>query len=224
VTKADSSMPPPTSFRIREGVAVVFGGQRGSGPVYQSAFSYDGKWHYADKTRLVIFGEYVPGRNWIPFLSSFSLPQGDLTPGERLSTLKAGDVVTGPVICFEALFPDVSFRQAMQGAQVLTVLSIDDWYMGTGAPDQLKAACIWRSVETGLPVLRSASLGYTFATDTKGRVLAEAPLGQRFALRVEVPHGTVQTFPAQPVFPIACLGVVGYLLLLPWLPKKSAKA
>src|SRR5262249_32003050 len=145
---------------------------------YQSAFSFDGsKWEHADKNRLVIFGEFVPFRDsWI--IKQFGLAQGDLTPGQTLGTLDIKGTKVGPLICFEGLFPDLAYRQALAGSRLLAIISIDDWYMGTAAPDQLKSEAVWRAVETGLPLVRSASLGYSLAVDQRGRIVSEAPLKQ----------------------------------------------
>jgi apolipoprotein N-acyltransferase len=210
ITAGGPAIPPETPFEVRADVPVVFGGQRGVDPSYQSTFAYDGRWSYADKTRLVIFGEFVPGRDWIPFLSAFDLPAGDLQAGERVQSLEVAGVRVGPLLCFEALFPDIAYRQALQGVQMLAVLSIDDWYMGTPAPDQLKAASIWRAVETGLPLARSASLGHTFAVDARGGMITRAPLGESVAIRAEfVLMPDPAPFPGLPVFPVvALLGVV----------------
>lgn len=166
--------------------AVLFGGQRGSGPTYQSAFAYDGDWSIADKTRLVVFGEFVPGRGWLPFLDQFQLPAGDLTAAEKLSQVEVSGLRVGPLLCFEGLFWDLADRHSRAGAQMLAVLAIDDWYVGTPAPDQLAANAVWRAVETGLPTVRAASLGYSMAVDARGRILARAPFGQTAALRVEL--------------------------------------
>ncbi|MCA1946493.1 MAG: apolipoprotein N-acyltransferase [Armatimonadetes bacterium] len=177
---------PSVEFARPDLPPVLFGGRRGSGPTYQSAFAYDGEWSVADKTRLVVFGEFVPGRNWIPFLDRFQLPTGDLTAGERLSQVEIAGVRVGPLLCFEGLFWDLADRHARAGAQMLAVMAIDDWYVGTAAPDQLAASAVWRAVETGLPTVRAASLGYSMAIDGRGRILARAPFGQTTALRVEL--------------------------------------
>jgi apolipoprotein N-acyltransferase len=186
LTRPTDTLPPPVPFEIPEGLPVLFGGQRGSEPVYQSAFSYDGKWRYADKMRLVVFGEYVPGRKWIPFLDRFDLPSGDLTPSSKVSAIEVGGLRVGPLLCFEGLFADVAQRQVENGAQMLAVMAVDDWYVGTAAPAQLKCGAIWRAVETGLPVARSATRGYTLAADARGNVLAEAPFGELAALCVKL--------------------------------------
>lgn len=201
------SMPPATPFSVNSQMPVVFGGQRGSEPRYQTAFSFDGTWQYADKTRLVIFGEYVPLRNQLPFLASaFNLPGGDMVPAQDLKALKVGKRKVGPMLCFEGLFPDIAYGQAKNGAELLAVMSVDDWYMGTSAPDQLKAGSVWRAVETGLPLVRAASLGYSFAVDQRGRVLREVPTGSAQSFRVELPVQPAAPFPFFPVFPYLALG------------------
>ncbi|HVL40046.1 MAG TPA: hypothetical protein VM328_11705, partial [Fimbriimonadaceae bacterium] len=119
LVSAGASIPPATNFDVPEEVPVLFGGQRGRDPKYQSAFAYDGKWSYADKTRLVIFGEFVPGRDWIPFLSSFNLPSGDLAAADKIQTIEVAGIRVGAIICFEALFHNIAATHASNGARLL---------------------------------------------------------------------------------------------------------
>ena len=215
LTDGGSQMPPMVPFDLPNDVAVIFGGRRGVGPIYQSAYARDrsGKWSFADKTRLVAFGEYVPGRAWMPFMEQYQLPSGDITPGRSVMTLRVGDLEVGPLICFEALFPDVADIQVQQGARLLAVLSLDDWYFGTPALDQLRAASVFRAVETGLPLVRSAPLGYSMAVDALGEIIAEAPLGKTVGMRVDVPVPTdPQQWPLRRAFPL--LFVASWFLLL----------
>lgn len=179
------SYPPVPAFHLPPDLPLLFGGQRGAAPAYQTAFAYDeGHWSYADKSRLVVFGEYVPGRKFLPFLQSFKLPSGDLKPSNKVSAIKVGGLTVGPLLCFEGLFWDVAHDQSENGSQMLALMSIDDWYMGTPAPEQLQDAAVWRAIETGLPVIRAASLGYTEAVDQRGRLLARLPLGETGLLPV----------------------------------------
>lgn len=206
ITRVPTLGKPSVEFARPDLPPVLFGAQRGSGPTYQSAFAFDGDWSIADKTRLVVFGEFVPGRNWIPFLDRFQLPAGDLTAGRRLSQVEISGLRVGPLLCFEGLFWDLADRHARAGAQLLAVMAIDDWYVGTAAPDQLAASSVWRAVESGLPTVRAASLGYSMAIDGRGRILARAPFGQTTALRVElaVPD-QAESSPARAVIPWALL-------------------
>jgi apolipoprotein N-acyltransferase len=196
-------LPPLTSFTLDPELPTLFGAQRGSGPSFQSAFAFDGQFRYIDKTRLVIFGEFVPGRGIIPYPETFRLPAGDLAAGTGgVQSLELAGLRVGPIVCFEALFPDISYHQARNGSRLLAVMSIDDWYMGSTAPDQLRAASVWRAVETGLPLVRSATLGYTMAVDHKGHIVSEAPLRKPLGMRVEVQVPTSrQGFVGFPLFP-----------------------
>lgn len=195
-----TSIPPYTMFKVSKDLPVVFGGQFGVKPTYQTAFSFDGHWDHANKTRLVIFGEYVPFRNLLP--ADFNLPSGDLTPSDKVTTLDVGKFKVGENLCFEALFPNISYQHALDGANILAVMSIDDWYFGTNAPEQLRDAANWRAIETGLPAVRAASLGYSMICDARGRTVAQAPLyGTRIVgATVKVPTSP-DLFPLFPVFP-----------------------
>lgn len=213
IAGGSGAFPPDPPFGVNEKVPVIFGGQRGSEPRFQTAFSFDGTWKFADKTRLVVFGEFVPLRNQLPFLTSaFNLPGGDLQAASEVKALDVGGYRVGPLLCFEGLFPDIAYRQAQNGSQLLAVMSVDDWYMGTTAPDQLKAGSVWRAVETGLPLVRAGSLGYSFAVDPRGRLLREVPTGSAQSFRVELPIAPANPFPFFAVFPLAALSS---LILLP---------
>ena len=181
------TMPPTPGFTVNPYPPVLFGGQRGESPRYQTAFSFDGaKWSYADKTRLVVFGEFIPFRNVIPYPPALKLPGGDLVPGEKVTTVDIGKLRVGPILCFEALFPDIPFRHKLQGAKLLAVMSVDDWYMDTQAIEMLRQASIWRAIENGLPLARVGPLGRTCAIDAKGRVLDQLPTKQRATLIVDL--------------------------------------
>ena len=192
-SKADWAVLPE-DVEIRDSdqprVPVVFGALRKvNGTTLRSAVAKLGtEQQFADKTRLVLFGEYVPFRDQLPFLNNFGLPSGDITSGDRPSVLTVAGKKVGPLICFEALFSDVAFEMtARQGAQVLAVLSIDDWYQGSGAIEQLSMASIWRSVEAGVPTVRAGSLGVTQACDARGNLLVRAEYGKSRALNQVLP-------------------------------------
>lgn len=221
---ATPRMPPVLPFVRPPDLPVLLGGQRGTGPVYQSAFAFDGRrWQYADKTHLVIFGEYVPGRETFPFIAeAFHMPSGDMVPGkEGVKAFDISGTKVGPVICFEALFPDVAFRQALNDSRLLAVISVDDWFMDGNAPDQLKAGTVWRAVETGLPVVRSATQGATLACDGHGRILAELPMLKPGGLRIDIPlPKTSPTFRGLAIFPLA---TVVFALAIPWIRSRGKR-
>ncbi|MBL8059802.1 MAG: apolipoprotein N-acyltransferase [Chthonomonas sp.] len=192
----------------------VFGLQRASdGKVFQSAFGFDGKWSHVDKTKLVIFGEYVPFREILP---AFNLPTLDLHPGSKVGTMTIDGTKIAPMICFEGMFYEVAQQQALDGAQLIALMSIDDWYMDTGMPRQLWNSAVFRSVESGLPLVRAASLGYSGWIDARGNVRAMLPLRERRTLRAEVPIPSgSDAFPYRGFFPYLCLLISAFVWLWP---------
>lgn len=221
-------IPPETSFAVPEDMPVLFGGKRGREPSRQTAFAYDGAWSYADKTRLVPFGEYVPGRNLFPgVVKAFQLPSGDIVPGDKVETVNVAGLKVGALICFEGLFHDVAQAQADNGAQLLAAMCVDDWYFGTPAPEQLMSASVYRAIETGLPVVRAGGLGYTVAVDQRGRIVGQAPLREMAALKIDlkVPEKTTR-FPLVRVFPWLALALfAAWLFAGRWLgPARSGES
>lgn len=183
---AEGATPP---FETDPSVPVLFGGTRTDeeGRTYQSAYATAPEPQVADKTQLVIFGEYVPFRQFLP--ASFRLPSGDLTPGREIKVVNVGGVKVGPQLCFEALFPHIGFAQTQRGSQLAAVMAIDDWYVGSAAPPQLELASRLRAIESGTPLVRAASSGRSLIFDQFGRTLAAADHGKKelITARVRIP-------------------------------------
>ena len=218
-----SAGPDPAHPRIPFALPTtpaVFGLQRQEdGTIYQSAFSFNGKWQHTDKTKLVIFGEYVPFRG---ALRAFDLPEMDMQPGKGVGTMTLAGIKIAPLLCFEGMFYEVAQAQAQGGARLITLMSIDDWYMDTGMPQQLWDSAVFRAVENGLPLVRAASLGYSGWIDARGNVRGMLPLRERRTLRAEVtvPSGS-DAFPYRGFFPYLCVLVSAAIALLPMRPKKD---
>lgn len=212
----------PAFWVENPGIPVLYGAFRYQGnDTYQSAYALEeGRWTVADKTRIVVFGEYVPFREILP-LGAFNLPDSDLTAATELKTVRIGGIPVGALICFEALFPDLGVRHQELGARLFAVMSIDDFFQALSAPEQLMSATVWRSVEAGLPSVRAASTGYSVATDARGRVLTVAPRHKLSAIRVDltVPERG-DGFPARMLFIYATWGILVGCLVWALIPAK----
>jgi apolipoprotein N-acyltransferase len=132
------------------------------------------------KTRLVPFGEYIPFRPVLGWLSSISRAAAqNVVPGTGAHVLRAvlpnGQLLTfGPLICFESAFPDMSRVDTDHGAQVIIYQTSDSTFQASWAPPQHASLSALRAAETGRPVVQAALTGDSAAFDSRGRLLAWA--------------------------------------------------
>jgi apolipoprotein N-acyltransferase len=127
------------------------------------------------KTRLVPFGEYIPFRAQLGWLTSISKAAGsNMVSGDGAHLLHATGragrpLPIGVLVCFESAFPDMSRVDADLGAQLLVYQSEVSTFQGTWGPDQQASLAALRAAETGRPVVQAALTGDTVAFDARGR-------------------------------------------------------
>ena len=154
------------------------------------------------KTRLVPFGEYIPFRQQLGWLTKISrAAQSNMIPGTGAHLLQATDregrpLPIGVLICFESAFPDMSRVDADKGAQLIVYQSSTSTFQGTWGPDQHASLSAVRAAETGRPVVQAALTGDTVAFDARGRLLAW--MGQSshgvVTVRLGLPAASARTF------------------------------
>jgi apolipoprotein N-acyltransferase len=132
------------------------------------------------KTRLVPFGEYIPFRQQLGWLTKISnAAASNMIPGTGAHLLQATDrtgrpLPIGVLICFESAFADMSRVDTDLGAQLIVYQSATSTFQGTWGPDQHASLGAVRAAETGRPVIQAALTGVTVAFDSQGRLLAWA--------------------------------------------------
>jgi apolipoprotein N-acyltransferase len=153
------------------------------------------------KTRLVPFGEYIPFRSALGWLTKISRAAPEnvvpgtgarvmlvMTPGSR-------PLGIGVLICFESAFPDMSRVDADQGAQLIVYQTSDSTFQDSWGPAQHAALGAVRAAETGRPVVQAALTGDSVAFDGRGRELAR--VGSSFRgdviVRLELPPAADRT-------------------------------
>jgi apolipoprotein N-acyltransferase len=125
------------------------------------------------KRHLVPFGEYVPLRNWLPFLGKVVPIDADTVPGDRAVTipltLGGGRTVhAGPLVCYEDVFSYLARDQVRAGADFLVVVTNDAWYGKGGGALQHAAHSVLRAIETRRPVVRCGNDGWSGFIDQDG--------------------------------------------------------
>jgi apolipoprotein N-acyltransferase len=126
------------------------------------------------KRHLVPFGEFVPFRPLLGWISKF-VPVGDtdFLPGVTPSLIEVpvADGVTamaGPLICYEDAFPSLARSSVQAGADLLVVMTNNGWFGEGGAAVQHAAHSVLRAVETRRPVLRVGNGGWSGWIDEFG--------------------------------------------------------
>jgi apolipoprotein N-acyltransferase len=129
-----------------------------------------------DKNALVPFGEYIPGRSWLPFLSDVKALVGEITPGNTLTLSEVAGAKLGTLICFETTRPDLARRMRGEGASSIVQLSNEAWFGPTSAPKQMLTTAVFRAVENNVEVIRAANTGFAARIDRYGTVHGETPM------------------------------------------------
>jgi apolipoprotein N-acyltransferase len=153
------------------------------------------------KTRLVPFGEYIPFRQQLGWLTKISkAASSNMVPGTGAHLLNATDragrpLPIGVLICFEVAFPDMARVDADKGAQLIVYQTETSTFQGTWGPDQAASLGAVRAAETGRPVAQTALTGVSVAFDARGRELAR--MGQSdhgvLTVRLGLPAGSAKT-------------------------------
>ena len=132
-----------------------------------------------DKIHRVPFGEYVPLRDWLPWMNIFAPYDFDysIRAGENLTRFRLTGYHFGVVICFEDTDPYLA-RQYVRTDSVLRPvdfllnISNDGWFDGTSEHDEHLAICRFRAVECRRAIARSVNMGISAVIDGNGRVVA----------------------------------------------------
>lgn len=164
--------------------------RRDEGGVFKSSvlIADDGVAGRYDKMRMVPFGEYIPLRPALGWLSGISdAASEDRRRGNELTTLDAGGLSIGPLVCFESSFPDLTRALARMGADVIVVQSATATFQDSWAPEQHAALAAFRAVESGRPVVHATLSGVSSAYEADGRRILWVPTGARGAYVVSVP-------------------------------------
>jgi apolipoprotein N-acyltransferase len=133
------------------------------------------------KHHLVIFGEYIPLVDKLPFLAKIYEQQsgvefgGGLSIGDSLDPLNA--VVRGesfgviPTVCFEDTVPRLMRKFVRKGPQLIVNVTNDGWFKETAGAAQHFANARFRAIELRRPMIRCANTGVSAAVTSTGTTL-----------------------------------------------------
>lgn len=134
-----------------------------------------------DKLHRVPFGEYIPLRDWLPWLAKLMPYRGSegLDQGRKGVVFQYGKWRMAPVICFEDTVPHLvrslvaveSDNAAEKRVDLLVNLSNDGWFHGSSELEQHLITAAFRAVECRLPLVRAVNTGISAIIDGDGAIL-----------------------------------------------------
>ncbi|MHB1843451.1 MAG: apolipoprotein N-acyltransferase [Deltaproteobacteria bacterium] len=145
-----------------------------------------------DKHHLVPFGEYVPLEKTLHLPIHAVVPDiGFYDPGEELNTFSftERETVAGagappprtvryaPLICFDAIFPEIGVEFAREDPDFLVNITNDAWYGFSSAAYQFLSMVTVRAVETGKAIARPANTGISAFVNPDGRIVSHTSIG-----------------------------------------------
>lgn len=135
-----------------------------------------------DKIHRVPFGEYIPLKDELPFLQSFT-PYAEgfgIDAGQTVGVFRHKNFRLLPLICFEDTVPHL-VRSAVEVSRstdekspgdvdCLVNLSNDGWFHGSSEHDQHLITASFRCIETRVPMIRAANTGVSAIIDGNGQI------------------------------------------------------
>ncbi|MET1254524.1 apolipoprotein N-acyltransferase [Aliikangiella maris] len=144
------------------------------------------------KQVLVPFGEYVPLEKWLRgLIKFFDLPMSGFTPATHAQQpMQYSSATIIPAICYEIAYPkiirDLSVKADPNKPQIILTVSNDAWFGDSFGPYQHMQMARMRSLELGLPLIRSTNDGITAVVDIYGKVKKLLPRYQQDSLQYDL--------------------------------------
>ena len=129
-----------------------------------------------NKIKLVPFGEFLPFEKILSTLGMQKITSGynPFSPGDRREVIKFGDKFNNktilPLVCYEIIYSG-KIKTRNQLPDLIVNISEDAWFGQSIGPKQHFSKAIYRSIEEGIFIARSANRGISAFIDPNGRVL-----------------------------------------------------
>lgn len=169
LTGAYSKDPPGSKKRREDYNAVFLMGADGE--------LLDEPYH---KSKLLIFGEYIPFGREFPILTKYNPGGEGWGWGQGPMIQKFGELGIGIQICYESLYPEFSAQLARLGSNLIVNVTNDSWFGPSFEPQQHLYMTLARAIETRRPLIRSTNTGITSAILADGTVLEKSPLFEKW--------------------------------------------
>jgi apolipoprotein N-acyltransferase len=177
------------------------------------------------KNHLVMFGEYIPLIDYLPWIERFIPPGMGVLPGEGAIGLAVGDLVVSPNVCIETAVERVTVGHVRDlvgrgvSPDVVVNVTNDGWFDRSSIVEHHLRCAQMVAVATRRPILIAANGGPTAWIDGSGKVVQRLPSDASGVILVDAgldgrdaPHLWIGDWPAR-ALALMCgwLAVVGVI-------------
>ena len=139
-----------------------------------------------DKKILVPFGEFFPFSKYlVHFMPEHQFLQNTLTKGSKNQDFTKKIL---PLICYEAIFPSFVRKNVDHETELLVNISNDGWFGKFSGPKQHFVHSRYRSIELGLPMIRSSNKGISGIVSPLGEIINSTDTRKNTNLDVKIPY------------------------------------
>lgn len=144
------------------------------------------------KQKRLPFGEYLPFKQAFPWLSKLFPRAPNYLAGEESVLFHLNnEIKLMPLICYEAVFPEIVKKGISIGGNVVVNPVNDGWFGNSFAPEIHLALALFRAVEFRVPVIRASNSGRSVLIDMTGEIV---PGSETELFQATVSFGNVLIF------------------------------
>ena len=146
-----------------------------------------------NKVSLVPFGEFLPFEKTFSNLGLKKITMGynSFSPGNERMLINLGNKFNEklilPLICYEIIYPG-KIKEKNQSPDLIVNISEDAWFGKSIGPYQHFTKAVYRSIEEGAFIARSANKGISGFIDPNGNVIKSLNTGESGNIELNFPH------------------------------------
>ncbi len=183
---------------------IIFMGMRsnkiinGKSKIYNSLVVIDHKANLLakyDKNKLVPFGEFVPFENFFSKFGLKKITQGyqSFSASNTRSIINLYDKNFLPLICYEIIYSG-KLKKLQQNFDFIINISEDGWFGNSVGPHQHFSHSIFRAIEEGKYLIRSANNGISAYISPNGKIIKKLESTQEGVIEVNEFKNVNKTF------------------------------
>ena len=139
-----------------------------------------------DKNKLVPFGEYLPFENLLKNYGFKKITQGyqSFSSSSERELISLNDIRFLPLICYEIIYSGDLFKNSEDYDFIINI-SEDGWFGESVGIDQHFFHSVFRSIEEGKNIIRSANNGISAYIDSKGQIVKKIESTQKGVIEID---------------------------------------